>query len=167
MLDLNLTSVGWIHTIASLAAIIAFVPVMLSRKGSHTHRKSGRVYAIAYVVVCVTSLGLYGAQRFWFPHWLALAGLAVLAAGYMAVRFKPRGWRYAHLTAMLLSAYNLFGGGINEVFLRVRPLRALAGPDILASPLVGMAHGIVMLVFVVIISAYCIASALRRGTVAS
>ena len=91
---------------------------MLSRKGGHTHRKSGRVYAIAYVVVCVTSLGIYGAQRFWFPHWLALVGLAVLAVGYMAVRFKPRGWRYVHLTAMLLSAYNLFGGGVNEVFLR-------------------------------------------------
>ena len=161
MLDLNLTSVGWIHTVACLAAIVAFVPVMLARKGGHTHRKSGRVYAVAYVVVCVTSLGLYGQQRFWFPHWLALAGLAVLAAGYLAVRFKPRGWRYAHLTAMLLSAYNLFGGGVNEVFLRVRPLRALAGPDILASPLVGMTHGIVMLVFVVIISAYVVASALR------
>lgn len=119
MLDLNLTGVGWIHTIACLAAIVAFVPVMVARKGSHTHRKSGRVYAVSYLVVCVTSLGLYGQQRFWFPHWLALGGLVVLAAGYLAVRFKPRGWRYAHLTAMLLSAYNLVGGGVNEVFLRV------------------------------------------------
>ncbi len=163
MLDLNLTSIGWLHTIASLAAIVAFVPVMFARKGGYTHRKSGQMYAIAYVVVCVTSFGIYAQQRFWFPHWLALAGLAVLAAGYLAVRLKPRGWRYAHLIAMLLSAYNLFGGAVNEVFLRVQPLRVLTGSDSLASPLVGMTHGIVMLVFLVIILAYVVASR-RRST---
>jgi hypothetical protein len=38
----------------------------------------------------------------------------------------------------LLSAYNLFGGAVNEAFLRVAPLREVADPSILASPVVGM-----------------------------
>ena len=142
MLELNLSLIGWTHTLASAAAMLAFVPIMLARKGSPRHRAWGRAYAIAYVVLCVTSFGIYSQERFWFPHWLAVGGLAVLCVGYLAVRLKPRGWRYIHLSAMLLSAYNLFGGAVNEAFLRVGPLRGLAGDDGLASPLVeiGRAH---------------------------
>ena len=154
MLELNLSIIGWLHTLACVVAMLAFVPVMVTRKGSRRHRASGRAYSIAYVVVCVTSLGIYSQQRFWFPHWLAVGGLAVLGVGYLAARLKPAGWRYVHLTAMLLSAYNLFGGAVNEAFLRVGPRRGLAGANILASPLVGMTHGVVMLVFVLLIGSY-------------
>lgn len=163
MIDLNLAFLGWVHTLACVVAMAAFVPVMLARKGNRRHRVSGRVYAVAYVVLCVTSLGIYSRQRLWFPHWLAIAGLVVLAAGYLAARVKPRGWRYAHLIAMLLSAYNLFGGAVNEMFLRVRPLRTLAGANILASPIVGMTHGLVMMAFTLLIVFYVIAS-MARGS---
>jgi uncharacterized membrane protein len=162
MLDLSLSVVGWIHALACVAAMLAFVPVMRAQKGSPRHRAWGRTYSIAYVVLCVTALGIYGQQRFWFPHWLAIAGVAVLGLGYLAARLKPRGWRYIHLSAMLLTAYNLFSGAANEAYLRVRPLRALAGEDLLASPLVGMTHGAVMLVFVVLIGSYIVAVAATR-----
>ena len=160
MIDVNFATLGWVHSIACLVAMAAFVPAMLARKGSRRHRTSGKIYALAYVALSLTSLGIYSQQRFWFPHWLALAGLVVLAAGYLAVRVKPKGWRYVHLIAMLLSAYNLFGGAVNEFFLRVAPLRAIAGPSILASPVVGMTHGIVMLAFVLLIVFYLLASML-------
>lgn len=163
MIDLNLALLGWIHTLACLIAMAAFVPAMLSRKGSRRHRSSGKVYAVAYVALSLTSLGIYSQQRFWFPHWLALAGLVVLAAGYLAVRVKPKGWRYLHLIAMLLSAYNLFGGAVNEAFLRIQPLREIAGRDILASPVVGMTHGVVMMVFTALILFYVVASIVRRS----
>jgi energy-coupling factor transporter transmembrane protein EcfT len=134
--------------------MLAFVPVILARKGSPRHRAWGRAYAIAYAALCITAFGVYSQQRFWFPHWLALAGLAVLAVGYLAVRLKPRGWRYVHLTAMLLSAYNLFGGAVNEAFLRFGALRALAGPEALSSPVVGVTHAVVMFAFLLLIGGY-------------
>ena len=64
---------------------------------------------------------------------------------------------------MLLSGYNLFGGAVNEVYLRVRSLRRLAGDTILGSPLVGMTHGVVMLVFVTLIVGYLTASVVSRA----
>lgn len=158
MIDLDFGLLGWVHTLACLVAMGSFVPAMLARKGSPRHRASGKVYALAYAVLSVTSLGIYSQQRFWFPHWLALAGLAVLAVGYLAVCVKPTGWRYLHFVAMLLSAYNLFGGAVNELFLRVSILRAFAGPSILASPVVGMTHGIVMTAFVVLIVFHVVTS---------
>ena len=163
MFELDLSVVGWTHTIACVVAMLAFVPVMLARKGSRRHRASGRAYSIAYVILCVTALGIYGQQRFWFPHWLAIGGLAVLSVGCLAARLKPPGWRYVHLSAMLLSAYNLFGGAVNEAFLRIRPLRGLAGDSILASPLVGMTHGLVMMVFVGLIGGYVAASLVSQA----
>jgi hypothetical protein len=160
--DLNFSLIGWVHTLASAAAMLAFVPVMLARKGSPRHRAWGRAYAIAYLALCITAFGVYSQQRFWFPHWLAVGGLAVLTVGYLAVRLKPRGWRYVHLTAMLLSAYNLFGGAVNEAFLRIGALRALAGAEALNSPLVGMTHAVVMLVFLLLIGGYITASIVSR-----
>jgi hypothetical protein len=162
MFDLDLTAIGWIHSVACVVAMAAFVPAMLARKGGRTHRAAGKAYALAYLLLCVTSLGIYSVGRFWFPHWTAIAGLVVLAAGYLAVRVKPPHWRYVHLIGMLLSAYNLFGGAVNEAFLRVAPLRAIAGPNIIASPVVGMTHGVVMMAFTALIVAYVIASSLTR-----
>ena len=164
MIDLDLSVVGWLHTAACVVAMAAFVPVMLARKGGRRHRAAGKVYAIAYALLCLTSLGIYSAQGFWFPHWLAVGGLVVLAAGWLAVRVKPAGWRYIHLTGMLLSAYNLFGGAVNEAFLRIAPLRAIAGENLLASPVVGMTHGIVMMAFTALILAYVITSLVRQRT---
>ena len=164
MIDLDLSVVGWLHTAACVVAMAAFVPVMLARKGGRRHRAAGKVYALAYVVLCLTSLGIYSAQRFWFPHWLAIGGLVVLIAGWLAVRLKPAGWRYVHLIAMLLSAYNLFGGAVNEAFLRIAPLRAIAGDNLLASPIVGMTHGIVMMAFMVLIAGYVIATIVGRSS---
>lgn len=161
-MELNFSPIGWAHTIASIVAMLAFVPVMLARKGSPRHRAWGRVYAIAYVALCVTAFGVYSQQRFWLPHWLAVAGLAALALGYFAARLKPRGWRYIHLTAMLLSAYNLFGGAVNEAFLRVDALRSLAGAEALGSPLVGMTHAGVMFAFLFLIGGYVTASIVSR-----
>ena len=160
MIDLDLSVVGWLHTAACVVAMAAFVPVMLARKGGRRHRGAGKVYAVAYVVLGLTSLGIYSAQGFWFPHWLAIGGLVVLMAGWLAVRAKPAGWRYVHLVAMLLSAYNLFGGAVNEAFLRIAPLRAIAGDNLLASPIVGMTHAVVMMAFMLLIAFYVIATVL-------
>jgi hypothetical protein len=63
---------------------------------------------------------------------------------------------------MLLSAYNLFGGAVNEAFLRIGALRALAGAEALNSPLVGMTHAVVMLVFLLLIGGYITASIVSR-----
>ena len=152
-IELHLSFLGWPHTAASVVAIAAFFPLMLARKGSAKHRWWGRVYSIAYVVTCISALGIYRLHRFFFPHWLAIGGLSVLGAGYLAVRIKPRGWKGIHLTAMLLSASNLFGGAINEAFLHIRGLQAIGGIN---SQWVGVAQGICGDIFLLLIFFYIV-----------
>jgi predicted O-methyltransferase YrrM len=161
-IDLNLSPLGWPHTAACLVAMAAFFPLMFIRKGGTRHRAWGRVYAIAYAVACVTGLGIYRLHKFFFPHWLAVGGLVVLGIGYFAARYKPRGWRIIHLTAMLLSASNLFGGAINEAFLRIKPLHAIAGDNILTSPIVGVTQRVFGDVFLILILFYIATLDLRE-----
>jgi hypothetical protein len=61
----------------------------------------------------------------------------------------------------LFSFYILIGGGVNEVFLRVTFLRRLA-PN-LDSPIIGMTHFAVMVLFAILIAYFNIKSLMRRG----
>jgi uncharacterized membrane protein len=160
--NLDLMPLGWVHFIASLVALAVGGLVLVRTKGTPAHRRSGRVYALAIVITSVTALGIYRLGIFFFPHWFGIAALTATAIGVGAAHFKqPRtGWVHLHLTCMLLSLYILIGGGVNEVFLRVGALHRLV-PDP-NSPLLGMTHFALMIVFAGLI-AYFNAMARRRS----
>jgi hypothetical protein len=60
---------------------------------------------------------------------------------------------------MLLSAYNLFGGAVNEAFLRIKPLATWTGG--FSSPIFGITHAAIMLAFTVLIVLYATTSAVH------
>ena|SRR5947209_11091169 len=160
-MNLDLYPVGWLHTLTSIIAVIAGAVVLVRPKGTPTHRLRGRIYVLALVPTCITSLAIYRQDKFWFPHWTGVASLAIVGMGFAFAYFKPpRGWTHLHLTCMIASYYMLIGGGINEVFLRVDVLRRLA-PDVLNSSMVGMTHFAVMLLFAILIGYFNAALLLR------
>jgi uncharacterized membrane protein len=152
-MNLDMSAPGWVHTIACLCALAAGAVVLGRPKGTARHRSIGRLYLVSMLATNLTALGIYRNGVFFFPHWFAVAALIVIAIGFVCVRFRrPRAyWRNAHLTCMVASYYMLIGGGVNEVFLRVRVLHAMA-PDVLHSPLVGMTHFVVMIIFASLIA---------------
>ena len=150
-MNLDLLPLGWVHLVASLAALAVGILVLLRPKGTPVHRRRGRVYALAPLVTNVTAVGIYRRRIFFFPHWLAIAALIVTTVGVLAEHFKVprRAWLHVHLTCLLTSLYLLVGGGVNEVFLRVDILRQLA-PS-LNSPIVGLTHLAVQISFLTLI----------------
>ena len=129
-MNFDLYPVGWVHTLASLIALMAGAIVLVRPKGTAVHRLRGRIYVLAMIATCLTSFAIYRLSKFWFPHWFAVASLVAVVAGFAFAHFKPlRGWMHLHLTCMVASYYMLIGGGVNEVFLRVHALRRLA-PDV-------------------------------------
>ncbi len=152
-MNLDLSWLGWIHAIACIGALATGALVLLGPKGTLQHRSVGRLYLIAMLVTNLTALGIYRRGLFYFPHWFALAALTAIAIGFLCVRLRwPKAyWRNAHLTCMVASYYMLIGGGVNEMFLRVHVLHAMA-PDVLNSPLVGMAHLANMTAFAILIA---------------
>ena len=151
-MNLDLVPLGWVHLVASLAALAIGILVLLRPKGTPVHRRRGRVYSLALLATNVTALGIYRARGdFFFPHWLAMATLIVMTVGIVAAYFKVprRAWLHLHLTCLLTSLYLLVGGGVNEVFLRVHVLRRLAVS--LNSPAVGLTHLAVQISFLMLI----------------
>jgi uncharacterized membrane protein len=159
-MNLDMSTLGWLHSLACVIALAGGLLNIATRKGTRLHRLVGNAFTITLVIVCVSALGIYKMHRFWFPHWDALATLALLAVGWSSARYKwpRRGWIYLHLTTMLLSYYMLIGGGVNEVFLRVDVLHRMVGVDFFATKLIGETHGMVMLTFVVLILGFVIAT---------
>ena len=158
----DLLPLGWVHLVASLAALAAGMLVMLRPKGTPVHKRCGRVYALTLLVTSLTALGIYRRGVFFFPHWLAIAALVLMTAGVLAGHFKKprRGWLHWHLTCQLGSLYILVGGGLNEVFLRVDAMHRLA--PTLNSPAVGLTHLTVQILFLTLIG-YFNAALLRRS----
>ncbi|HEY2070950.1 MAG TPA: DUF2306 domain-containing protein [Rhizomicrobium sp.] len=135
----DIIAIGWIHVIACLVALAAGAWNLALPKGTALHRKVGTVYVLAMIVLNVSVFAVYkfdighfvpfaaGPNTFGFFHWLAVAALVFVCSGWYAARHQDRAvWAYLHPVMMLLSYYDLIGGGINEVFARLDPLRALA-----------------------------------------
>jgi hypothetical protein len=156
--DLSMSVLGWFHTPACLVAIAAAAWLLVTRKGTRRHRRLGNVFTVSVLFACVTSLGIYSRHAWTAAHWFAIFGIVTTGGGWLVAHFKqPRlGWRYLHLTLMLLSVYNLIAGGVNEVYLRINVLRHFWRDGF---HVIGMTHGVVMLVFLVLILAFLIATA--------
>src|SRR6266481_55705 len=161
-MSLDLSILGWLHAGACLLAILVGARNFLAPKGTRNHRLAGQVFLIAMVIVNLTALGIYRHDRFFFPHWLAVATLALITIAFASARWKrpQRLWLHVHVSSVVLSFYMLIGGGVNEIFLRVNVLR----PFILdkASPAVGMTHLILILGFLVALGGFNIIVARRQ-----
>ncbi len=150
-MNLDLVPLGWIHSLACLAALGFGAWVFATPKGAPTHRRLGRYYLIAQIVLNLTALGIYRLGVFFFPHMLALITLALIAVGWLAARFHkpPVVWKHVHLSAMILSYYMLIGGGVNEVYLRIAVLRGYVAVH--GGQVIGMTHALVMLTFLILL----------------
>jgi len=157
-MDLSMSVLGWFHTAACVVAIGTMIGVIVTPKGTRLHRKVGQVFTLSILFAAVTSLGIYSRHTWTAAHWFAILAIVCAGGGWLVARFKRprRGWRYLHLTLMLVAAYDLIGGGVNEVYLRVKPLRHFWRDGF---QVIGMTHGVVMLVFLVLIVVFLIATA--------
>jgi uncharacterized membrane protein len=163
-MNLDLYPIGWVHTLASLIALVAGAVVLVRPKGTPAHRLRGRIYVLAMVATNLTSFAIYRQGKFWFPHWFAVVALIVVTAGFAFAHYKrPRSWVHLHLTCMVASYYLLIAGGVNEVYLRIDALRRLV-PNFFNSPVVGLTHFAVMVVFALLIAYFNAALLLRART---
>jgi uncharacterized membrane protein len=179
--DINL--MGWIHVVPCLLALVAGGWNILGRKGTPRHIFMGRVYVVSMIVLNLSAFAIHkfdiasfvpfkaGPNVFGFFHWLAVFGLVTVLLGYLAATRQKYGFfAYLHPIMMTLSYYDLIGGGINEAFTRIDPLRAIAVASAkhahisAGSPIVGLTQSAWMLATIVLLIYFVIKVALyRRG----
>lgn len=129
---MELTAIGWLHTLACCYALYAGALALWRHKGGAAHRIIGTRYLYAMTLANLTALGVYRLGGFTVFHVMATATLASLAIAFASARWRAPGrhWLRIHLTAIVFSYYMLVGGLVNELFVRVPALqgeRALSG----------------------------------------
>jgi uncharacterized membrane protein len=99
------------HVLAALSALGVGAAVLLTPKGTHTHRLIGAVYVLALVIVNVAALSLHRESTFGLFHALAVASLVTIAVGLSPLLLGKRSppvianhafcmtWSYAGLVA--------------------------------------------------------------------
>jgi uncharacterized membrane protein len=141
---LDLSVLGWLHTVACFVALTLGATNILQRKGTLLHRRVGRWYVWALVFLSISSLGIYRSHRFFFPHYLAIATIILATCAYAFAHYRrpKRFWLKGHIISTVLTYYLLIGGGVNEVYLRVNLLRRMSGG--FPSRMIGVTHFAVM-----------------------
>ncbi len=171
--------VGWIHSTACVVALLVGAWMLAATKGTAAHRRVGLTYVVTMLIANVTVFAIYhfdiqfaplrtGPGIFGLFHWFAVVTLIVLAYGVLAATHQRYAFfAYTHPVAMVFTYWMLVGGLINELYVRVPFLRALArasmppGAGAGQSPLVGMTQLawtaitlIVLVVFIVQVARY-------------
>jgi uncharacterized membrane protein len=181
---MNMTGVsiiGWFHTLACTAAIVIGALVIFRRKGTPAHRLLGRRYVYVMLAANASAFGVYhfdirrfvpfdaGMNRFGLFHWEAVFALFLLLLGWYAALHQRRAtWAYLHPVSMLTTYYMLIGGLVNEIFVRVPFIRAIATAELHGqgnpgrAPIAGAVQGAVMLTFVAILVWFVARVAIHR-----
>ncbi len=106
-----------VHIILGFTSLISGGLVVFSTKGNRKHRLFGRLYFLSMLGLNVTSFGIYKLFDGWgFFHWMAVASLIPLLAGYIAIRHKKI---IAHYYFMSWSYIGLICATVSEIFVHV------------------------------------------------
>jgi uncharacterized membrane protein len=122
----GLDRLGLVHTLFGLAALLAGGAVVIGRKGTRIHRRIGRGYLAAMLLLNVTALMIYDLYgRFGPFHAAALISLATVLAGIVPIlRRRPQGtWMELHATFMSWSYVGLIAAFIAEIATHVPGVR--------------------------------------------
>ncbi|MGO4894267.1 DUF2306 domain-containing protein [Flavobacterium sp. W21_SRS_FM6] len=111
------------HIILGFSSLLSGLFIVLTQKGNKKHKLVGRVYFLSMLGLNLTSFGIYKLFDGWgFFHWMAVASLIPIVAGYIAIRYKNI---TAHYYFMCWSYIGLLCATISEIFVHVPVATAL------------------------------------------
>lgn len=142
----GLSTLGALHTLISLIAVIAAL-VMFAMRGRITpHGTLGITYLVCTTLGCVSALGLSKHGGFNPGHVLALLTILCLIGAVVAEKRSFRAWPYIQVGLLSTSLFFSLVPAVNETLTRLPLASPLAtGPT---DPLVQKSLGALTIVFV-------------------
>ena len=117
-------TLGIVHTLSAVLALIFGTVVLLNKKGTSFHKRIGYAYAVSMVLVNGTAFGLYNLfGGFGLFHVLALISFLTLLMGMIPVwnRKQIKHWYIIHLKVMSWSVVGLYAALAAEISTRFVP----------------------------------------------
>lgn len=138
-------SIGWIHTLAAIIALVAGSIILFKPKGTFLHKKTGRVYGISMLIVCTNSFIIYRVHNtFGVLHFFAVVSTITLLLGMFPMYYMGYKNRIvAHLSWMYWSVIGLYCAFAAEIFTRLPILFHIEASKNIFYALVGISTGLV------------------------
>lgn len=106
-----------IHICLGFSSLITGLNIVFQTKGNRKHQRIGKLYVLSMLGLNLTAFGIYKLYNGWgFFHWMAIASLIPLLAGYIAIRYKNI---TGHYYFMCWSYIGLLCATISEIFVHV------------------------------------------------
>jgi uncharacterized membrane protein len=113
------SSMGGMHLVSALAAILLGLAVVLLPKGRARHRLLGLAYSFAMLMTCTSALLLYGMTgHFGLFHFFAVLCLINVMMGVSRVILRRGDWMRRHLIWMGWSYLGLLAAAATEASVR-------------------------------------------------
>lgn len=120
------SSIGWIHVVASVAAVVFGTQVLVSKKGTRAHQRTGYIYAASMIVVNLTAFLIYRLFGGFGPfHIAAVVSSLTLLAGMVPILMRARfkNWFVLHMSFMYYSVIGLYAALASEIIVRIPGIR--------------------------------------------
>ena len=155
ILGMSLATFTMVHVVISLIAIVAGLVVMFGMLGSKSQPGLTAIFLLFTILTSATGFLIPPllSEKLLPSHMIGILSLVLLAIACIALyAMKLSGpWRWIYVLTALLSLYfNVFVLVIQS-FLKVPALTALAPGNPPAGPVFGVAQGIALVFFVVMI----------------
>ncbi len=118
------SSIGLVHTISAILAMLTGAIVILNTKGTGLHKKIGYAYVVFMLILNITAFAIYNFGSFNLFHGFAILSLASIIAGMLpAIRRTDANWLEKHFTYMSWSVVGLYCAFWAEVGVRFFDMR--------------------------------------------
>lgn len=152
------STIGLVHLIFSVIALVTGIFVLCTTKGTLQHKRIGYIYAVSMLALNITAFMIYRLfGKFAIFHWFAVVSCITLFAGmYPVLRKTSKNYLLTHFNFMYWSVVGLYAAFMAEIFSRLP--RIILTPD--GKPMtvffkfVGIAIGLVMFVAVLFFIKY-------------
>jgi uncharacterized membrane protein len=143
-----MSTLGWIHTLFGLVALLAGTAVIFLKKGTRWHRTLGRVYLTNMIALNVSALFIYKLYgRFGPFHWMALGSLLTLIVGMIPVLTRrPKGsWLELHAAFINGSYVGLVAATAAEITSRLPGTENAFGAVVASTSILVIAVGVYLI----------------------
>ncbi len=118
------SSIGLVHTIAAILAMIFGTMVFFNKKGTNFHKKLGYAYIGSMLVLNITAFAIYNFGSVNLFHAFAIISLLTIVAGMIPVLRKTKdNWLENHFAYMSWSVVGLYCAFWAEVGVRLFDMR--------------------------------------------
>ncbi len=113
--DIIHSHIGWFHFILAVLAMLTGTVVLLKKKGTLFHKRTGYIYVVSMLLMNISSFFIINFGSFSIFHFFALVSLVTIFGGMIPTLKKKKNWFGYHFYFMNWSVVGLYCAFWSEI----------------------------------------------------